>query len=87
VRAEDFARVLAARLNAIVPEGFYVRADERMVWYSQGPSHFGWGHPGSGTYAVESYFAPVPIRWLEAEDSPRARKNGRSWPRCRPSTN
>ena len=54
------ARLLADRLQEIVPDGFFVRADGDMLWYTAEPGRFP-GQQGlyqvgsSGTYFVENF--------------------------------
>jgi hypothetical protein len=59
VDADRLAEALARRLAAIVPDGFHVRADDGMLWYSSDPGRF----PGqlsnyqvgsSGTYVRDN---------------------------------
>jgi hypothetical protein len=54
--------VLAARLAAIVPDGFQVRAADGMLWYTCEPGRFPGQtnnyHPGaSGTYVQDNFEA------------------------------
>jgi hypothetical protein len=59
IDADRLTKTLAARLNAIVPDGFHVNAAEGMLWYSADPGRF----PGqlsdfhvgrSGTYVRDN---------------------------------
>jgi hypothetical protein len=49
IDVEELTRMLAGRLAAIVPDGFYVEAANEMLWYSAEGGCF----PGqSGNYQV-----------------------------------
>jgi hypothetical protein len=59
VDPEKLGVILAARLGAIVPAGFHVRASDGMLWYSadQGRSPGGHYAGSSGTYVRDNFDA------------------------------
>jgi hypothetical protein len=62
VDVDKLTVILAERMAAVVPDGFHVRADDGMIWYSADEGRFpGQGgdyHPGTaGTYVRDNFYA------------------------------
>ena len=62
VNGDELAAALADRFQRIVPEGFQVRDDDGMLWYSVDPALSFWGGGGSGSYVrlnFDSHHGPL----------------------------
>ena len=62
VDPDKLAVILAARLAAIVPDGFHVRASDGMLWYTYDAGRFPgqlnrYDAGGAGTYVRNNFYA------------------------------